>query len=453
MSPVNSNNGRRAVARALWLLGACATVTGCARGGETSGALASSAPLDSRIGYVRMDELVKVHPLYSQLARLDEDMQALQLKSVGSEIALSGADLAKEEKALQKELDAAAARTKAALVGKEQEYTRREQAAIDAALGAGAGVTGPGGAQIAGSISAQGQAQAQAVTQIANRNLNAYRKELVDQDRRAERALQQALAESAERSYRAEADQVQKAESDYALQLASADAGPRLSLRTKLSNLALDDASRADVKSQLDAIDRKESDALGAMKNRDTDKLVALQKSLHDKMIAQLNVQVARIRKRTIGKLNERTADTQHALIGQIGRVGGGPGGAPVAGGVSPEMKAKLLALHQKFQHDFNDDASKTVAQFQKTRADLMRRFAQISGVDVDSQAAANKQMSALQKQRGDLYNEMVEQIGREVKVIAEQRGINVVVSDVVAPAGGVDLTADAEKDIESLHE
>jgi hypothetical protein len=26
-------------------------------------------------------------------------------------------------------------------------------------------------------------------------------------------------------------------------------------------------------------------------------------------------------------------------------------------------------------------------------------------------------------------------------------------VSDVVAPAGGVDLTADAEKDIESLHE
>jgi hypothetical protein len=61
--------------------------------------------------------------------------------------------------------------------------------------------------------------------------------------------------------------------------------------------------------------------------------------------------------------------------------------------------------------------------------------------------------MSALQKQRGDLYNEMVEQIGREVKVIAEQRGINVVVSDVVAPAGGVDLTADAEKDIESLHE
>jgi hypothetical protein len=61
--------------------------------------------------------------------------------------------------------------------------------------------------------------------------------------------------------------------------------------------------------------------------------------------------------------------------------------------------------------------------------------------------------MNDLQRQRGDLYNQMVAQIGREVKVVAQQRGINVVVSEIVAPAGGVDLTTDAEKDIESLHE
>jgi Skp family chaperone for outer membrane proteins len=116
-------------------------------------------------------------------------------------------------------------------------------------------------------------------------------------------------------------------------------------------------------------------------------------------------------------------------------------------------MKAKLVALHQKFQHDFNDDATKMIAQFQKTRTDLLRRFGEISGVDEAAQAGADKEMDSLRKQRGDLYNEMVAQIGREVKTIAEKRGIEVVVSDVVAPAGGVDLTADAEKDIESLHE
>jgi hypothetical protein len=30
---------------------------------------------------------------------------------------------------------------------------------------------------------------------------------------------------------------------------------------------------------------------------------------------------------------------------------------------------------------------------------------------------------------------------------------VNVVFSSIIAPAGGVDLTEDAEKDIESLHE
>jgi hypothetical protein len=170
-------------------------------------------------------------------------------------------------------------------------------------------------------------------------------------------------------------------------------------------------------------------------------------------MIADLRTQVAAVRKRTLAKLGERGVDTNQGVIGQIGQAGVAPNAPAAAGGVTPAMKAKLLALHQKFQHDFNDDASKTIAQFQKTRADLTRRFQQIAGVDAGAQAGAARQMSALQKQRGDLYNEMVAQIGREVKVIAEQRGINVVVSDVVAPAGGVDLTADAEKDIESLHE
>ena len=46
----------------------------------------------------------------------------------------------------------------------------------------------------------------------------------------------------------------------------------------------------------------------------------------------------------------------------------------------------------------------------------------------------------------------MVDQIDREVKTVAQERGVSVVVS-TVAPAGGVDLTDDAMKDIETLHE
>lgn len=410
--------------------------------------------VDSHVGYVRMEALVKKHPLYAQLARLDEDLAALQLRSVGAEIARSGADIAVEEKRLQGELDVAAARTKAALAGKQQTYAKREQAAIAAAIGGGAGAGGSDGNAIAGGMARQAAAQQQSVLRDAQKNLDAYRSTVIAQDRAAVQSINASLAERASRSYRARVDDLAKKEADFALSLANDDAAERLSLRTKLSNLALDDASRDDVKKALAALDKKEADALGAMKNRDQETLVALQTELHDRVRADLTTQVAALRKRTVAKISARETSTKAELDKQLapfpGQVGA-RGGAPA--GLSPDMRAKLEALHKKYQDDFNKDASQTIAAFQKTRQDLTERFQRLGGVDRAAQAGASKQMDALQKQRGDLYGQMVAQIGREVKVIAEKRGIAVVVSGNVAPAGGVDLTADTEKDIESLHE
>jgi hypothetical protein len=449
MSRARSSNGLRATIAALGF----AALSACAH--QTTTVSNDSAPpaSDGRVGYVRMEELVKAHPLYSQLARLDEDMQALQLRSVGTEIARSGADIEKEEHQLQAELDAAADRTKKALTDKQAEYAKREQAAINAALGATAGGLGPGGAAIASGVNAEARVQARTAANVAQHNFEVYRKQLIDQDEAAVRSLDVALGERAARTYRTRAEELQKNESDFALQQASDDAPDRLSLRAKLSNLALDDSSRADVRKQLDALDQKEADALAAMKNRDQATLADFQAKLHDQVRSELNAQVAEMRKRTIAKIGEREDQTRKQLIAQLGLPPLGAAGGTGAAGLSPDMRAKLEALHRKFQSDFNKDASQTVAQFAKTRADLTRRFQQLAGADSDAQAGANKQLGALQKQRGELYDEMVSQIGREVKVIAKQRGIDVVVSDVVAPAGGVDLTADAEKDVESLHE
>ncbi len=447
MSRISSSNGWRLWAISLVL---CLTVACSHAPAVTSD---QPPPHDARVGYVRMDELVKVHPLYSQLARLDDDVQALQLRSVGSEIARSGADIEKEERALQAELDAAADRTKKALTDKQAEYAKREQAAINAALSTAGGPSGPGGGAIAGGITETARSQAQTVAAAAQHNLDVYRAQLIGQDESAVRALDAALGERAARSYRNRAEELQKRESDFSLQQASNDAAERLSLRTKLSNLALDDASRADVKKQLDALDQQEADALAAMKNRDQATLADYQTTLHASVKSELDAQVAQIRKRTIAKINEREQATRRQLIAQIGLPPQGGTSGSGAIGISPDMRAKLEALHRKYQSDFNRDASQTVAQFQKTRADLTKRFQQLAGVDSDAQAGAQKQLGALQKQRGELYQEMISQIGREVKVIAEKRGIDVVVSDVVAPAGGVDLTADAEKDVESLHE
>ncbi len=118
-----------------------------------------------------------------------------------------------------------------------------------------------------------------------------------------------------------------------------------------------------------------------------------------------------------------------------------------------PALRSRIEQLHNDYQKRFQNDAKTTIADFEKTRQDLSRRYAELHGIDSASQQGAQNQIASLRKKRGDLYDQMVAQIDREVRVIAQQRGISVVLTNVVAPAGGVDLTPDALKDIESLHE
>jgi hypothetical protein len=423
-------------------------------GCNKDGALTSQSgkPLGA-VGYVRMDDLVKVHPLYGQLSRLDEDMQALQLKSIGTGPTLAPAALRKEQAALQHEFAEASKRAKTELDRKQDDYRKREQEAVRQALAAAGGVSGASGASIQAGIQQQFAAQAQTVASDAQKNLDAYRNQLMTQDRAALLVLQHSLNDSAARRYRTNYEQLQKKEADYALQLATEDSADRLSLRAKLSNLVLDDPSREEARKALEAIDRKEADALAAMKNRDGATLVTLQKQLRDGTGAELNGQAATMRARTLAKINRREIETRAAVISRLGGAPAGGTGVALPASLPPDMRDKLEALHKKYQEDFSKDAKTTIDEFQKTRTDLAQRFARLQGVDAGAQAGSSKQFDALQKQRAELYDQMIAQIGREVKFIAARRGINVVFSDVVAPAGGIDLTADAEKDIESLHE
>jgi hypothetical protein len=453
MSVTHSSKATRAAALAVLCCTAGLLLAGCGKGGSSASSSQSAKPLGA-VGYVRMDALLKRHPLYSQLARLDDDMAALQLKSIGTGPTLAPAALKKEQAALQREFQQASDRAKAELDRKQGEYRQRESDAVRQALGAAGGAAGSSGASIQAGIQRQYQQQAQVVAGDAQKNLDAYRKQLIGQDRQAIVALQRSLNDSAARSYRTKVEQLQKKEADYALQLATEDSAERLSLRAKLSNLVLDDVTREEARKALEAIDRKEADALAAMKNRDGITLVALQKQLRDQTSAELGRQAGDMKIRTVAKINKRELETRAQMISKLGGLPAtAAGGAALPATLSPDMRAKLEALHKKYQDDFSKDAKTTIDEFEKTRTDLAQRFARLQGVDAGAQAGSNKQFDALQKQRNELYDQMVAQIGREIKFVAARRGINVVFSDIIAPAGGIDLTADAEKDIESLHE
>ncbi len=446
-------NKPRALAAAIALI---VLAAGCGKNAARPGGPPSAAR-SGAVGYVRMDDLVKRHPLYSQLSRLDDSVAALQLRSV---LAMNGPalppdQLRREQREIQREFDAAARRARAALKQKQDEYAKREAEAIRAALAAaGHAGAGPGGSAIAGAINSELQRQARSVNAGAEKNLAAYRKQLLDQDSATLSALQRSLNESAARTYRNKVEQLQKQEADYALKLAQDSAADRLSLRAKLSNLVLDEAQREEARKAIEALDRKQADALAAMKNRDSATLAALQKQLHDSTLADLSRRAGTMRAATLAKINRRELEVRRQLTMQMAALPASGGGVPgVPKDLPAALRAQLEALHKKYQDEFNKDAKTTLDQFEKTRGDLARRLARLEGVDTTAVAGSNRELDVLEKQRRELYDQMVAQIGREVKIVAARRGINVVLSDVMAPAGGIDLTPDAEKDIESLHE
>lgn len=422
--------------------------TGCAK--QT---VDVNSPEIRGVGYVRLDDVLKKHPLYGQLSQLNSDIDALNLKALGPGPATSGADIARETAQLNRELNAARNNTNRILKQKQNDYAQRENAAIRAALSA-SGESAPTGSQIESNVQNAYRAQAAEVSAQAQRDLATYRRSVVAQDRAAVDALGKSLSARADRRYRAKAEEIGANESAYSLELASKDSAERLSLRTKLSNLALDDATRTQTKAKLSALERREADAVASMRNRDATTLGAFRTQLRAQTNAEIAKQIGAIHTQTAAKLQARQSSARSQVASQIARVlPPATNPAPASANVSAATRGRLAQIDKDFKTRFQSDVKSTVADFNRTRDDLQRRFNQLHGVDVASTGRTQKQLVDLRRQRDQLYGQMVGQIKREVNGMAAARGLKIVFMNIVAPVGGVDLTDDAQKDIESLHE
>src|ERR1700761_6030171 len=100
--------------RRLLALAACGWLAACAHG-DSSAPPAATSSGSGRVGYVRMDELVKKHPLYGQLAQYDQNIEALNLNALVPHTLVAGPELKRQEAQLDAQLRAAAQRTDALL--------------------------------------------------------------------------------------------------------------------------------------------------------------------------------------------------------------------------------------------------------------------------------------------------------------------------------------------------
>lgn len=417
-------------------------VAGCAR------APGPNDPNVRGIGYVRLEDALKKHPLYPQLSQIQDSIDALNLTALGTPaVPRTSAQIASMTRELNAQLKSAQDRANSILRQKQSDYQAREQAAIRSALAAaGAGTNGTQAVQSMQNVTAQ---QAQQVASQANSDFQQYQQSVLAQDNAAVKSVSNQLSARADRQYRQKATELQESEAQLSLDLSQANAGKRLDLRTKLNNLALDDATRKQLRAQLSALDQQEASALAAQRARDAQTLANYQKQLRQQTAAQIAQQAAKIHASTRSKIEARHNEVSQ----QVASTMQGLQPAAIPSNLPAATRDRIAQIDKQFKAQFQADAQKTVQQYQATKSQLDQQYAELQGANGVATGAAGKQLAQLQKQRDDLYNKMVDQIKREASGVAAKRGLRVVLVSVEAAPGGIDLTGDVEKDIESLHE
>jgi hypothetical protein len=394
-------------------------------------------------GYVRIDEVVKHHPLYGQLSQLDDAIAAINLQSVAPQVPLGAAQIATQTTQLNRELHDAQVRANKILAQKQHDYMRREQQAVAAALAA-AGIRGSG-ALAAQQMSGTSSQQMQQAAQAAGAGLMAYQQNVIAQDNAASSSIEKQLQTQADQKYRAKAEQLQQNETDLSLRLTQQDAAARLAIKMRLNNLALDPTARKQADAQLAAINDKEAAQLGEQRNADTATLRAYRATLDRQTGDTIRNQVGAIQAQTQVTLEERRNEVGSQLRSL------GPPSMPT--NIPPNVQTRIAAIHHQFVGQFQADAARTVQEYNDTKSDLDRQFAALHGADVGATGATAKELDLLQKRRGELYAQIVGQVENDATRIAKERGFSIVFVNIWAAAGGYDLTNQIIKDIESQHE
>jgi len=396
------------------------------------------------VAYVRVDEVIKHHPLYAQLDQLNDAIAAIGLEASLPHAPLSPAEIAAQTQALNTELAQATDRAKTAMGAKQQEYLQKERDADVAALKA-AGID-PAAAGIGAQMNAASAQQAQAAAVAAQSDYAQYQRSVITQDSAAANSIAQQLSKEADQKYRARAEQYQQDESDLSLRLSQADSTQRLALKTKLNTLAMDADSRKSVADQLTALDKKEGDQIAAMHAEHVKELMALRSQLGTQTSAAISKQISTIRSATNAKLSARRNEVGAELRGL--------GGPPVATqSIPPDMQKKLAAIHQQLVGQYQADVKGIFDQYNQTKSDLDQQFAALHGQNVGAVGAAAKQLADLQRRHDELQGQIQDQILREAQRVAKEMGFSVVFDNVQAAPGGYDLTNDVIHAIESVHE
>jgi len=395
---------------------------------------AGLTPLADRYGFVRMDTLVRMHPMAGQLAALDRQIMTLQAQLGTPQSAQDVATLRAEQAALQQQLEAAAAHDQSLLHDHGVDLEKQEHTQIAALIAkeggnaASAPSTQPSVPNLGALISAQ---------------RDDYAKRLQSERQRAIQSLATSMNERDTRIFQTKVDALHQREREDAIKLEQDDSGERVSLEAKASNTKLSDTDKRAIAASLSALDAKEDAQRKSEVAADGIVLAHLHDQLQSDSQKEFNQQVAQIQSSSEAQLRARglVAEVQAQASMQ-------PMSAPTAPPMNAALAAQIREIHAHFQERFRADTRAGIAAYKATHAQLQARFDTLLRAHGDAQKALVKEIETLQAQRDALSARITSQIQTETVSVAEHDSIDVVMTNVLAQAHAVDLTDDVAHEI-----
>lgn len=339
------------------------------------------------------------HGVQIALAEYDRQIAALRATLHTPEFSNSTRDIDASIAALRSEVSATSARVQSAIAQKAASYAAREDAAVSALL-AQSDAPAPSRQQVAQRLERDYQREYAQLRSGAQGDMNSYQTALLDQQRRAYATFVAAVQNRTEQAYAHRAQELRENESALLLDLARQDAPQRLTLRARLTTLAMSGAQRATIIAQLNAIQAREDRIVAALRARNAVTLNAYR----DRLLAQSNADLARMAAQLQARTQANLAQRRDLLAAQRAPAAGLPLGSDrPAAPAGDDVRARVAALRAQGAQAFQSDAQVTVDAYTSAGNDVAARFSAVRGQDVASSQITLAAIARLQRDRAAL--------------------------------------------------
>jgi hypothetical protein len=444
--------GRPAVWRTA-LLAAALWSAGCSHSSGSFLGSSQSAP-PGAVAYVDLDAVVAAHPLHNQLQAMQDQITLLQQEST-----LVPTGMTAEQTAAYNQLQAALASAETKydndLAARRSYYEQRESQAISQLQATTLGAN-PDTGGVLGGLQQEFGSAAKAMQQQAFATLNTYRNELFKQDSEHLKDVQGLLAADMRNKLAQRSSQISTAETKYQVALVKADQEQKLNLQTKLQDLVLSDAERAQYTAQLHVIDQNEQTRINAMKAADTAQFARLTTQLQAQAAAKYDAERKATQTATQAKLIARQKELQTQMQPQLVALNGkfqaqlSAANQKLANNAKYQTQAQ--GIHDQMQSGYVGEAEKATAAYDTIRQALVAKYSAIAHLQFEDNEALSAQADKVAAQRRDLYQRIVAQAQTQIQDIARSLGVAVVLTNIRGAGSAINLTDRVEKALSALN-